>query len=86
MAVIVVRPGRYFLSMTSTDLLLCTGTRVLLPGEDDLVEASLLIDRQSGKIIDVQRGLKTPDQFGVNQTLVEWIQAGNNVVLPGLVE
>ncbi|PPR07399.1 hypothetical protein CVT26_013715 [Gymnopilus dilepis] len=72
--------------MTSTDLLLCTGTRVLLPGEDDLVEASLLIDRQSGKIIDVQRGLKTPDQFGVNQTLVEWIQAGNNVVLPGLVD
>lgn len=72
--------------MTSTAFLLCTGSRVLLPGEDGLVEASILINKSSGTIVGVQRGLKAPDQLGLSPDQVEWIQAGKNVVLPGLVE
>ncbi|KAF8906519.1 hypothetical protein CPB84DRAFT_1769980 [Gymnopilus junonius] len=72
--------------MTSTPFLLCTGSRVLLPGEDELVEASVLIDQSSGSIVDIQRCLKTPEQLGLSLDQVEWVQAGKNVVLPGLVD
>ncbi|KAF9566750.1 allantoinase [Agrocybe pediades] len=66
--------------------LLCTGSRVLLPGADQLSPASILIDKSSGKIIQVQQGELSPDQLGLEVLAVEWIQAGQSVVLPGLVD
>ncbi|KAF4620788.1 hypothetical protein D9613_000700 [Agrocybe pediades] len=59
---------------------------VLLPGADQLSPASILIDKSSGKIIQVQQGELSPDQLGLEVLAVEWIQAGQSVVLPGLVD
>lgn len=65
-------------------LLICSGSRVVLPGHEEPTPASIVIDKASGKIIQVIQGRTTPDDFA--SETAEWIDAGNNIVLPGLVE
>ncbi|KAF8973255.1 allantoinase [Flammula alnicola] len=68
------------------DLLVCSGSSVLLPGNDHPSPASIIIDKSSGKIVDVREGHHTREELGLGADIVEWIDAGKNVVLPGLVD
>jgi imidazolonepropionase-like amidohydrolase len=58
------------------------GSRVLLPGLDELVEASIVVDAEKGTILSVVQGpvSKVVDDYG------EVVEAGDTVILPGLVE
>ena len=58
------------------------GSRVLLPGLDELVEASIVVDAEKGTILSVVQGPVS----GVTDDYSEVIEAGENVILPGLVE
>lgn len=69
-----------------SDLLVCTGSRVLLPEYDEPNPATIIVDKSSGKIVDVRRDRITHDQLALDAILVEWLDAGERVVLPGLVE
>lgn len=69
-----------------SDYLVCAGPKVLLPGNDDPTPASIIVDKSSGKILEVRQGQHTTQDLGLTGCSVEWIDAGNNVVLPGLVE
>ncbi|EAU91207.2 allantoinase [Coprinopsis cinerea okayama7 len=62
-----------------------TGQHVLLPGHDNPVPATILVDQVSGKIVDVKQGLSTKEDFEAS-TISSWIDAGDLVVLPGLVD
>jgi len=67
-----------------TNLLVCTGSKVLLPEANEPIPATIIVDKSSGKFVDVRRGQITPDQLDVRP--IEWLDAGENIVLPGLVE
>jgi len=69
-----------------SEFLVCSGSRVLLPGNDEPTQASIVVDKASGKIIDIRQGQQTPEELGLSLHLVEWIEAGTSVVLPGLVD
>ena len=58
------------------------GPRVLLPGLDELVEASIVVDADKGTILSVVEGPVS----GVADDCGQVIEAGENVILPGLVE
>lgn len=78
-----------YISVTSNlmlDYLVCAGPKVLLPGNDDPTPASIIVDKSSGKILEVRQGQHTTQDLGLVECSVEWIDAGNNIVLPGLVE
>jgi hypothetical protein len=64
--------------------LVCTGANVLLPGATDPVPATLVVDRSTGKIIDVRPTQLTREQLILES--VEWIDAADSIVLPGLIE
>lgn len=67
--------------MSSANLVVFHGTRVLLPDLDELIEASIVVDADKGTILSVIEG-------PLNRVTdnVEVIDAGDNVILPGLVE
>ncbi|KAH9485381.1 Allantoinase [Psilocybe cubensis] len=69
-----------------SEFLVCTGSKVLLPGNDEPTQASIVIDKASGKITQVRQGHHTSDDLGLHAHTVEWLDAGKNVVLPGLVD
>ncbi|TFK21957.1 allantoinase [Coprinopsis marcescibilis] len=68
-----------------SELVVCTGTRVLLPDQDIPVPATIVIDKSTGRIIDVQQKFSTRKDFS-NPQISSWIDAGDLVVLPGLVD
>jgi len=57
------------------------GSRVLLPDLDEFVEASIVVDTDKGTILSVIEG-----PLGEASDNVEVIEAGDNIILPGLVE
>lgn len=57
------------------------GSRVLLPDLDELIEASVVVDVDKGIILSVIEGPLS----GVNDS-IEVIDAGDKIILPGLVE
>lgn len=59
-----------------------TGNRVVLPGADQPTPATIVVDIQTGKIIDTSPGRSSPD----DQLDVDFIDAGDKIILPGLVE
>lgn len=64
-----------------------TGRKVLLPGEEQPQPATIIVDTLTGKITDVLTRHTTPHDLpeaGVAES--NWIDAGDDVVLPGLVE
>lgn len=65
----------------SPNRLIFHGSKVLLPDHDELAEASIVVDVDKGTIISVIEG--PLDRIGDN---LQVIDAGDNVVLPGLVE
>ena len=71
--------------MAQLNIDVCVGKRVLLPNYDDPVPATIVIDHNSGKIVDIQHRITTRNDFGTS-TINSWIDAGDFMVLPGLVE
>ena len=63
----------------------CSAQRVLLPDNNEPTPATVVIDKCSGKIIQVRLGQLTHEEIQLDGN-IEWIEAGNNIVLPGLVE
>lgn len=66
--------------------LVCTGQRILLPGNHSPVPATIIVDKVSGKITEVQARQCTRNDLPANLNVTTWVDAGNLVVLPGLVE
>jgi len=67
--------------MPSSNQVIFHGSKVLLPDRDELVEASIVVDTDKGTIISVIEGPSS----GLDDN-VEIIDAGDNIILPGLVE
>ena len=67
--------------MPSSNQLIFHGSKVLLPDRNELIEASIVVDTDKGTIISVIEGPPS----GINDN-IEVIDAGDNIILPGLVE
>lgn len=67
--------------MSSSNQVIFHGSKVLLPGHEELTEASIVVDADKGTILSVIEG-----PLNGNHGDVEVIDAGDNVILPGLVE
>ncbi|KAF9531665.1 hypothetical protein CPB83DRAFT_848537 [Crepidotus variabilis] len=67
-------------------LLVCTGSKVLLPDTLTPVPATIVIDQNTGKIIEIRKTHLNRDQYSNESASIKWIEAGNYVVLPGLVD
>ncbi|KXN90580.1 Allantoinase [Leucoagaricus sp. SymC.cos] len=69
-------------------LIIC-GEHILLPGRDVPQPATVIIDTLSGKIRDIRQGKHSRSDLTphlVPNSQITWIDAGNKVVLPGLVD
>ncbi|KAF8161108.1 allantoinase [Crassisporium funariophilum] len=67
------------------NILVCSGDKVLLPGNATPTPATVIIDKVSGRIIEVRQGIQTHQDLKLDED-TEWIKAGSHVVLPGLVD
>lgn len=67
--------------MSSSNRVIFYGTKVLLPDHDELTEASIVVDADKGVILSIVEG---PPSGTDDSTQV--IDAGDNAILPGLVE
>lgn len=67
--------------MPSSNQLIFHGSKVLLPDRNELIEASIVVDTDKGTIISVIEGPPS----GINDN-IEVIDAGDDIILPGLVE
>lgn len=67
--------------MPSSNQVTFYGPRVLLPNHNELIEASIVVDTDKGTILSVIEGPlnRTNDNAKI-------IDAGDNIILPGLVE
>ncbi|KAF9811500.1 hypothetical protein IEO21_06584 [Rhodonia placenta] len=62
-----------------------TGTNVLLDSDDQPRPATIVVDVKTGKITDVRSGTGHRAAFP-DVSDADWIDAGDNLVLPGLVD
>lgn len=60
--------------------LVCSSRNVLLPGHDAPQPATITIDSTSGKITDIKH------EYIRNANSTSWLDAGDQYILPGLVE
>ena len=67
--------------MPSSNQVVFHGSRVLLPDHDEPIEASIVVDTDKGTILSVIEGPLS----GIDDN-VRVIDAGDNIILPGLVE
>ena len=65
--------------------LICTGRNVVLPDLSSPVPATFTVDLSTGKITHLVLGYQSSDARSDDST-VQWIDAGDKFVLPGLVE
>lgn len=59
-----------------------TGSNVLLAGQASPQPATIIMDVATGKITDIQPGRRASEEFRAT----DWIDAGDKLILPGLVE
>ncbi|KAJ4483394.1 allantoinase [Lentinula aciculospora] len=64
-------------------IIICCGSQVLLPDSNILQPATIIIEANSGKIVEVHRQLLSEDLLPPH---VQLINAGTKVILPGLVD
>ena len=72
-----------------SELVVCTAKYALLPEDDHPTPATIVIDKNSGKIIQIERKHLSKSQFQsthASSTITSWIDAGEQIVIPGLVE
>lgn len=67
--------------MSPSNLVIFRGSKVLLPDHDGLTEASIIVDADTGTILSIMKG-----PLGEIDDNVEVIDAGDSIILPGLVE
>lgn len=88
-------PSSRYLSLSSfttmPELIVCTGKYALLPTSEQPTAATIVIDQASGKITHVLEGYTSRTDFEVSypesaHRVVSWIDAGDQIILPGLVE
>ncbi len=62
-----------------------TGSNVVLPGQSHGVPATIVANVDTGKITEIHTGLRARQEF---PTVVDsdWLDAGDKLILPGLVE
>ncbi|KAJ3516842.1 hypothetical protein NLJ89_g874 [Agrocybe chaxingu] len=68
------------------EFIICFGRKILLPGGISPSPATIVVHLSTGKIVDIREGQASCDELGLNRRAVEWIEAGDLVVLPGLVD
>lgn len=69
-----------------SDLLILSAAKALLPEHEHPTPATIIVHKSSGKIVEVRHGQFTPEELGIATDGIEWIDAGKNIILPGLVE
>ncbi|KAJ2918591.1 hypothetical protein MD484_g1876, partial [Candolleomyces efflorescens] len=72
-----------------SELVVCTAKYALLPEDDHPTPATIVIDKNSGKIIQIERKHLSKSQFQsthASSTITSWIDAGAQIVIPGLVD
>jgi hypothetical protein len=72
-----------------SELIVCTAKYALLPEDDHPTPATIVVDQISGKIIEIERKHLSKSQFQsthASSTISSWIDAGEQIVIPGLVE
>ncbi|RDB25078.1 Allantoinase [Hypsizygus marmoreus] len=65
---------------------ICTGRNVLLPGNTTPVPATITVDASTGKITDIAQGFRQRETPAPGTDGILWIDAGDKIVLPGLVD
>lgn len=71
--------------MSLSNTLIFHGSRVLLPDHGELVEAFVVVDADKGTILSVNEGSLDQNQNEIGDN-AQIIDAGGNVIIPGLVE
>lgn len=62
-----------------------TGSNVLLAGQTNPQPATIVVDITTGKITDIQSGRRARQDFPATE-VTHWLDAGERLILPGLVE
>lgn len=78
----------YYLPYMS-DYLVCSGENVMLPGQNSLQKATIIVDKSSGKIVNIRHTRPTSLEQLSNEfapKTIQWVDVGDKVILPGLVE
>ncbi|KAI0695031.1 allantoinase [Cytidiella melzeri] len=65
--------------------LVFTGSNVVLPGQSVGVPATIVVDVGTGKITEIHRQRRSRQQ-SPNSTDGQWLDAGDKLILPGLVD
>lgn len=71
------------------ELIVCTGKGALLSDVDEPTPATIVIDRVTGKITEIQTIYQSRTEFEAahpSATIAAWVDAGDKIIIPGLVE
>ncbi|PFH51498.1 hypothetical protein AMATHDRAFT_40096 [Amanita thiersii Skay4041] len=68
-----------------SSFLVCTGSNVLLDHSDIPQPATIVIDRDTGKILDIYHTRLAQDELHLPDHVI-WVDAHDKIVLPGLVD
>ena len=72
--------------MSSADQMrVFTGSNVVLPGQSSGVPATIVVNVETGKITEIYAGRRSRHEFSTISDS-DWLDAGDKLVLPGLVE
>jgi hypothetical protein len=63
-----------------------SGHKVLLPDREEPTSASVVVDLDTGKIVEIVEGLYQRSDFPRAVDNDHWTEAGDNVIIPGLIE
>ncbi|EEB87801.1 hypothetical protein MPER_14703, partial [Moniliophthora perniciosa FA553] len=73
--------------MSPSNCKVIVSSRVLLPDSEELCPAAIIIDSETGKITGIRLGrYSASDSSGSFPSDAQWVDVGDKVVLPGLVE
>lgn len=67
-------------------ILVCQSTRVLLPGNECPIPASVYINRETGKIIHISQDSQPTQVLKTDNIEFDFFDVGDKIILPGLVE
>ena|SRR5882762_3113662 len=73
------------LLVMSSDLLVFVGNHVLLPGSESPIPATIEVSKLTGKITGIHGQRRGKDSYP-NVDFAHWVDAGEQFILPGLVE
>ena len=71
--------------LMSSQISIFISNNVLLLGKDQPKPATIVVDNNTGKIVEVKESRATREEYP-DVTDEHWIDAGDKMILPGLVE